>query len=634
MGWAESQRRVRDRHWRGVEGLLDNFPPALSASFRLLQFNLSICHSSTGRFRDIFMGSEQPPVPWIAAWLVADSCPAEWAERDEVEQRLFVTSVLLASREHLVTALLDKESFAAADQLALAVHLSERVASEVTELSGGSQWLDHPCVSDPRDMPPVGEAPEAYLVSRWEQPMRMLASVATAAARPPVPQARLGQMIALMAAGFEVRRQLARLHADVLRGSPTFPITLIARAAEIPLRPWPSPEVILGAMVLTRSVPTILEESRARLREAQIIAEELKLRTLADFLRDAAVDIASRTKATVQPSRNEFTRITPLIISTGLTVPKAIAMARGFLLADPTFREAWECHREGMFGEDEVVSRFPTGLILEILATHGQPVTGAIDAFLEFTSKNRFRYYEHPMSGVDTDTIGVFLRLLRHSSAGEQHLRAARGVLACLERDVERSGAVPVWLHDSDERVTAAVINLGEDCGTVAAQLLLGLCSLKGRQHDHIVDVGARHLLEKILEIGLGVNANYPRTFALAAYLRLAARVRSRASVANLAATAGSTLRSEIERLRRRPVHTAQDAALLTNACLDADRPELLDGGWRETILKQQRFDGSWCGEPFAAAPNRGDAVTWYMSNTMTTALAYQALERWSGVGA
>ena len=55
-------------------------------------------------------------------------------------------------------------------------------------------------------------------------------------------------------------------------------------------------------------------------------------------------------------------------------------------------------------------------------------------------------------------------------------------------------------------------------------------------------------------------------------------------------------------------------------------RSEKLDPRWRTTILKGQSFDGSWIGERFAAAPNRGLAVTWYSSSLLTSALCYDAL--------
>ena len=80
-------------------------------------------------------------------------------------------------------------------------------------------------------------------------------------------------------------------------------------------------------------------------------------------------------------------------------------MAEGFLLGDLTFRESWEMHREGMFGVPEVASRFPAGLVMEILCRHEHDVQRNVDEFLDFTLSNGFRYYDHPLSGVDSDTV-------------------------------------------------------------------------------------------------------------------------------------------------------------------------------------------------------------------------------------
>lgn len=461
--------------------------------------------------------------------------------------------------------------------------------------------------------------------------MRLLASAAQAGAGVPSGEPGVGRMIDLMAGGFEVRHQLTTLHDDLLRGRLTFPVVTIARAAGIPLRPWPRPEGVLGAMVLTGSVRTILQASRDRLDEARSIADASGLKTFAAFLGDAADDVANRMGSVPTPTAaKEVARPAPLIHLTEPTVPKALAMARGYLLSNLPLRESWETHREGMFGADEVASRYPAGLIFEILAAHGQPVTSAIEAFLEFTAANGFRYYEHPLSGMDTDTIGVYLRLARHSASADEHVRAVDGVLACLGRHVERYATVPVWLRDCAEAPRAPIIDLGEDCGTVAAHLLLGLCAVDDRRHDAILETGARSLLSRIVDVGLGVNVNYPPAFALAAFSRLAACAARRAGLAAEAAAAASVIRSELKRQRGFPARTAQDAALVTMACLDAGRPELLDRRWRDAILRQQRFDGSWSAEPFFAAPNRGHAVTWYASITMTTALAYDALERWN----
>jgi hypothetical protein len=86
----------------------------------------------------------------------------------------------------------------------------------------------------------------------------------------------------------------------------------------------------------------------------------------------------------------------------------------------------------------------------------------------------------------------------------------------------------------------------------------------------------------------------------------------------------------ELHLLISRGASGAQDAALLTTACLEADRAELVDPSWITSILKRQRFDGAWEGEPFAATPNRGTALTWYSTATLTTVLCYDALSRFA----
>jgi hypothetical protein len=107
MGWADSQRSARKRHWARLERLLNGLPPAHADTFRQLQYDLPLSYSTTGRFRDIFLGVEQPPVLSIAPWLLDDLGVEPSARRDELEGRLFTVSVLLCARDHLVMALMD-----------------------------------------------------------------------------------------------------------------------------------------------------------------------------------------------------------------------------------------------------------------------------------------------------------------------------------------------------------------------------------------------------------------------------------------------------------------------------------------------------------------------------------------------
>ena len=280
-----------------------------------------------------------------------------------------------------------------------------------------------------------------------------------------------------------------------------------------------------------------------------------------------------------------------------------------------------------MLGQPEVASRFPVGLILEILCRHGLDVRKPIDEFMEFTVANGFRYYDHPRSGVDSDTIGVFLRLRPNATASAENDRAATAVLECLERNVQKTGAIPVWLTGcADAEGSAAVIALGEGCGTVAAHLLLGLAPAPG-DHEGTVTIGAQSLLDRIGSVGVAANVNYPPRYALGVFFRLL-HVLDAAVPAALRGVgdARGALAAELERAVWSSPMTAQDAALLILACHDANREDLIDPAWVVQVLKRQRFDGSWIGEPFAAAPNRGQSVSWYSSTLLTTALCYDAL--------
>ena len=66
---------------------------------------------------------------------------------------------------------------------------------------------------------------------------------------------------------------------------------------------------------------------------------------------------------------------------------------------------------------------------------------------------------------------------------------------------------------------------------------------------------------------------------------------------------------------------------MLTLACPSPLAEGLFNPRWNTILFKTQRADGSWQGEPFFFVPNRGEIVTWYASNTLTTAFCYHALK-------
>jgi hypothetical protein len=623
MEWAAEQARVRDRHWESLERLLRGLPHDVAEPFRLLEFELALHQSPSGRFRDVFTGVEQPPLPSVGPWLLNDLGSSPSASRYALESQLFCAGVLLGAREHLVRRLADAESFVAGPHLTLALHVSEQAAALLAVAAGQAAWCDTD--RERLSATPRRGDPDEHLLPRWSEPMRRIANAAVVAADLETDAARLDRMLDLLAVGVEIRAQMAAMHEDLLRGRASYPIAFVAQAAGISLKPWPSAELILGAMVLRGCHHALVERARSALGEACDLAEQLSLPSFAEYLREAEENLA-------EPGPRAGTHVGtvgsgPLIVRAERTVERAIAMARGYLLADPDVRGSWEVHREGMFDAEVVSSRFPAALILERLASHGEAVADRVEAFLDATVRNRFRYYDHPLSGVDTDTIGAFLRLLRFGADTDAPNTAVRDVLDCLSREVKAGGRVPVWLHCGSDR--RAVLDLGEDCGTVAGHLLLGIGELPDDSYGDLIATGAGHLLASIGRVGLQANRNYPPAFALGIWQRVVDAIGQRKSLEADLEPARAAMRTDLERLARLPARSAQEAAMLVTACAGARRQELLDERWLGIMLRAQRSDGSWQGEPFTVTPNRGAAVTWYATSPMTTALVYDALQRW-----
>ena len=639
----EAHSGITSRWWDDVDRLFAALPPSLFRQIKLLEYDLALRYSRTGQFHDIFSSPDQPPVLSIAPWLLSDLEIPSSATRDEAEKRLFVASVLMVTRGQTVEGLGDPGGFTTADRIALVQWLSERAAAEIARvvLRDSSYWDAYEAIAgedanrlaasaDPDFVAGAGDDPEAHLASPFSAPLRLVALAALAVVGRPEVGPRVAEMLDHMAQAYQVMAGLASLQRDLELGRLSYPIAFIARAARIPIRPAPRPEVILGAMVVTGSLRPIVQSALARLRSARELASELRLPTFAAFLSDAEAHFEAQLASwTLGQPRDGSVRPAPAVRQWTPTLSQALRMAEGFLLGDPAFRESWETHREGMLGQPEVASRFPAGLILEILCRHGLDLRKAIDEFLDFTAANGFRYYDHPRSGVDSDSIGVFLRLRPHATASAENDRAATAVLECLERNVQQTGAIPVWLTGcADPDGSAGVIALGEGCGTVAAHLLLGLVPAPG-EHQGTVTIGAQSLLDRIGSVGVAANVNYPPRYALGVFFRLLHLLDADGPVASRAVEdARGALAAELERAVSTSPSTAQDAALLILACHEANREDLIDPAWVVQVLKGQRFDGSWIGEPFAAAPNRGRSVSWYSSTLLTTALSYDALAR------
>jgi hypothetical protein len=597
------------------------------ARTHVLDFALS---AGTGDIRDAFSGSDHFPLPYLGPWIVRDLARGRRQPNSAgstAERTLCVVGYLLALRAHAAAAIAQQASFADAEHIALVQWYSEQIVLALArEIPAGERYwarfgrLPAQAVTDEAQvtLTPLLAAPACAIT---------LAAAHLAHVDGEETSLALCAMVGELACCFQIGQELASIQRDAAAGTMTYAIAVVCRIAGLPLRPLPAPDVLLGAMVVTGALHVLLAESASHLETARKSASELGLRTLSAFIGDVA---ASARQRDFDPGPNPAaaSRVPKVRLSSEpAPLPMAIGMAVGYLDADRTFRESWETHREGMFGADLVVSRFPAALVLEIERGAGRDVGVEVAKVMSDIEGNGFRYYDHIDSDVDTDTVGVYLRLAGQKLDQRPRNATLHRVLQCLHQQVALTSAIPVWLIGCEEPRVKSV-TLGEGCGTVSAHLLLGLAELADESAGATLQTGTTWLCARICAVGLGANINYPQLFALSVFFRLVHRVGVLPDVvpAKLLDETRSRLTSELERLTETSSRTAQEAALMVAACSAAGRMDLVETRHLSAILKQQHFDGGWAGEPFAAAPNRGQRISPYSSATLTTALCHAAL--------
>jgi hypothetical protein len=248
-----------------------------------------------------------------------------------------------------------------------------------------------------------------------------------------------------------------------------------------------------------------------------------------------------------------------------------------------------------------------------------------IDGFFLSTEDKSFAYYDHPVARpfVESDTLGLLLRLYKHSSQTERNERILGEYLELLHKRVHPDGRLPVWLMRGDQ-VSAKV--LGEGCGTIEANLLLGLLDYQPDEHMSLVMPAAQRLLDDYGARGASINVNYPQPYTRAVLAELIDRLEILDGGIKELAAARQRLRVEISRAAQQVRLNPQEAACLIVTCSRPGLTDLVQESWAQAILRAQSFDGGWAGEPFFFAPAAGGRTMWYSSRLLTTALCFHAL--------
>jgi len=264
------------------------------------------------------------------------------------------------------------------------------------------------------------------------------------------------------------------------------------------------------------------------------------------------------------------------------------------------------------------------------LCANGHNLSTQVDEILNILNQNNFCYYENVQSGApDADDIGLAFRLYRYSTQPMHNL--LERPLRWLENNILPSGEIPVfWTKGVEGYLSEGFAMPGNSCVGTEINLLLGLIDYDWTKYQTIIENSALNLFDRFNKNGLSGMTYYDAFYSLWAAFQLIAQL----SAHSIAPTLQSKMTQIAPLLRqrwaqeiKRPYLTPQNLALLTLACLSQPTELDVKAEWITTILKQQRYDGSWDDEPSFPTPHRDAVGIWYSSRSVTTAFCYHALK-------
>jgi hypothetical protein len=608
-----------------VEAHLARLPPELRPHATLSWVGAGMDWTGRGRIAD---GSIVPGDPLRAYECLLEDLMIDPTTERSITRSMILTLLLLHVDDgrHRPLTPLGRGYAALADELDRTVQVMLRSVvgedQELTQLHGMFWERSRAALHHPPDS---HLGPESVLANGADRLAPLLSGAAAAistAGRRDV----LTDVVAAIDALYgvlQVRRDLLRARSDLFRGVVRPVLAYGAGAAGLDSASGGAEEA-LGAFVISGVIHPLSDAWRDQLDSCRRISSDVGLDRLALLagevgdLMDRLRDLFTGGGVADGPSHRDM-RTGALGTATDI-LSTTVEAAERYLLADPSFRDSWEVHRWGLGGAETVTARFPAGLVLEILARHGLPVTRFVDEYAAGVEARRFAYYDHPgLPHVDSDTLGVLLRLHRFASDPRGYRRITDQHLALLLPRIGPDGRIPVWLSTDDDAVL-----LGEGCGVIGAGVAVGLLDYGEPSTSQVTRLAARRVLEDFVARGTAISVNYPAEYALSVVSDLLVRLRGSDLLGGPVEAASQTLRETLDQERGSGSLSPQRAALLAIACSRSG--EEVERDWIDLLLRSQRSDGRWAGEPLFFVPHRGWSVTWYASDLMTSALCYDAL--------
>ncbi len=238
---------------------------------------------------------------------------------------------------------------------------------------------------------------------------------------------------------------------------------------------------------------------------------------------------------------------------------------------------------------------------------------------------------------MDTDSLGVLLRLLKYSSNPPAQQQALEAPLGWMRRSIPADGRIPVWIEhppESSQQANRPANLLGEGCGSIEASLLTGLLETNWEQDWGIIQASAAGLFERFSRQGPAISVNYPPGYCLWRIVQLLGALQGRHLEPGLSARIKQVVQSLPEHLDRAAGQyrlSPQQAAFLVLAGPISGRQDPHNRRWATLLLKSQRPDGSWPAEPLFFVPNRGEHTVWHSSDLLTSAYCYLAIKACMG---
>lgn len=641
----------REQLLADVDRYLDSFPPHLAELAMLLKQDMAASASPTGQLYDLFTGATDPPLLTLHTWLLDDFAVPGDERRVLLERHvwlsMFFAAAAILARESICSELaaLDARAVVLAQLLA---QESSRHLALIFPVESALWPIYHSCwglhaESAVADHTPVSGEEGLRRAAGRLAPLKIPAAAAALAAERSDLLPRIMEILDDVCVVLQVLHDVSTIRRDIQWGRQTYPVVRALQAAGMASGQPATPDGVLAALMLTGVVAAIGRECLARLDACKTIASEVCLPSLSAYCERLAGPVREMIglfslrpqQETSQPATSGSSLMFAPPIN---ALDTAIKMAEGYLLADLTFRESWEIQRQGLLGKAEVIGRpFPAGSIIELLCREGHKLGEQVDEIAQLLAANGYRYFDHPGAVLpDIDDLGLLLRLVPYAADPQTYRELLQPPLRLLESQIGESGAIPVWLTEGDAPAhLPGVILWGADCIATQANLLLGLIAYDWAAYQGQIERSAAHIFGRYLDSGLGANHYYIPLYAQWILLTLARQLNSRpvsASTAAILAEAQASLAARLDQECRRPAPTPQDAALLALAYSSIDLP--LSPAWRVTLIKSQRYDGSWAAEPLYITGTRGGLATWYSSRSFTTALCYRALKAYAREGA